>query len=279
MGRQTFELLTPCFCAGAYRDKPEMRMPSIRGQLRFWARLLFHDANREITRRAEIALFGGIKASSLPTGLRFSQDAVASRFVLNVALRRAAEARPFCMCPHDVRKGSRNALPPGNLYDLDWSQRASEGSGSEDDLQKVLQCWLLLGGLGGRCNRAAGSIWPCTFKPSKTEFVDAVGNLGLPRDVKVAVLESGDTNAEVLREIATNTVIVRGTQPLGGIDPRKASPLKLKLGRFSGGYYHLIAVWDNRDRRCDLRSAVIELKRGAKPLGEMLNAAFVLGVP
>lgn len=47
-------LITPCFCAGADQNKAELRAPSIRGQLRWWFRVLGG------TPEQEKELFGGV---------------------------------------------------------------------------------------------------------------------------------------------------------------------------------------------------------------------------
>ena len=49
MTRQTydFEIITPCFCAGANPAEAEIRAPSIRGQLRWWFRVLGGSAAEE----------------------------------------------------------------------------------------------------------------------------------------------------------------------------------------------------------------------------------------
>jgi CRISPR type III-B/RAMP module RAMP protein Cmr1 len=49
MTRQTYtlELITPCFCAGADPAQAEIRAPSIRGQLRWWFRVLGGSAAEE----------------------------------------------------------------------------------------------------------------------------------------------------------------------------------------------------------------------------------------
>ena len=49
----TVELITPCFCAGADQTTAEIRAPSIRGELRWWFRVLGG------TPEQERAVFGG----------------------------------------------------------------------------------------------------------------------------------------------------------------------------------------------------------------------------
>src|ERR1043166_7335138 len=59
------QLLTPCFCRGAYRDQPEIRAPSIRGMVRWWFRALGGTPDQEK------ALFGGVHAGAVASRLVF----------------------------------------------------------------------------------------------------------------------------------------------------------------------------------------------------------------
>jgi CRISPR type III-B/RAMP module RAMP protein Cmr1 len=64
MIRQTFpiEIITPCFCAGADQSKAEIRASSIRGQLRWWFRVLggFNSLSRMSVSQQEQLIFGSI---------------------------------------------------------------------------------------------------------------------------------------------------------------------------------------------------------------------------
>ena len=51
---ESFEIITPCFCAGADPNMAELRAPSIRGELRWWFRVLGGSPE------AEKSLFGGV---------------------------------------------------------------------------------------------------------------------------------------------------------------------------------------------------------------------------
>lgn len=66
----TFELITPCFCAGADPAKAEIRAPSIRGQLRWWFRVLggFKDSQIDL-RSQESLIFGSVAGNSGGAGL------------------------------------------------------------------------------------------------------------------------------------------------------------------------------------------------------------------
>jgi CRISPR/Cas system CMR-associated protein Cmr1 (group 7 of RAMP superfamily) len=324
MNRQTIELLTPCFCGGAWpRKEAELRVPSLRGQLHFWARLLHHSsADPKVMARDEQNLLGGVNSKLV--GIR--QDAIASPFVPRLELRsRPDNARERAdVCPHDPSKRDRPAIPAGSKFDLTWTHRISAGNGAEAAFQRVLKVWLLLGGLGARVNRAGGSVWPVwpAGEPTIDQFLALVSSLSLPPTVLVKVLPSPSsltdptaravwgawekrhrqlTEAETLRAIAGDIPILSfeakryfritgdpfGHARRGG---RQASPLKLKVGRFTENnpaVFRLIAVADDRDGRGSSRPAAVQaLCCGysppprstdrpwqAKPLGFLLQEA------
>jgi hypothetical protein len=270
------EFLTPCFCAGVDRTKPEVRAASIRGQLRFWTRLLYVGAD------AEYILFGGIKGKLHG----YADEAVASGIVFRVQLLKSPRPRSFDLCPHDPNKGSRPALPPGTRFELRWFERLRHSDDRIAKLNNVLVAWELLGGVGARTTRAAGSVWPVDYSPAVADFMQKCKALSIPASVRVQVLEQIESDPETLRIIATDTVkgpgkntgAIKGVflgNPLGFASgqERKSSPLKLKVGRFADGH-RLIAIADNRNGRGgDLPAAVRALKQRNKPVADLLIRA------
>lgn len=262
------ELLTPCFCAGFDQDKPEIRVPSIRGQLRFWTRLLYDPKHDQ---RSEYLLFGGIKGKLHG----YEKDSVASAISLRVKTSPFRPVEGVSLCPHDSsgKKGKRNAVPAGTTFELFWHERLPHLEKRMKMFLKVIDAWCLLGSLGARQTRAAGSVWLLKYAPSISDFEARVKSLLLPSSVKVSVLGNGMENSEYLRRIATDTVIGNFDGALGyakGRD-RKASPLKLKVGRFNDGF-RLIALADNRDNRGGNLSAAID-SMANKDIGKLLKNA------
>jgi hypothetical protein len=260
---QTFELLTPCFCAGVSKNQPEMRIASIRGQLRWWVRVLYG------TGKAEYELFGGIKGKAHA----YADEGVASSFQFSLtSLPNNPAAEDFCLVPHKQNQNGfwAAALPPRSRYTLEWMPHAHPDFRDMPDelisgqtrlhrFEQVLKAWLLLGTIGRRATRAAGSVWPSGYAPGVDAFNAAVAGLHIPGSVKVAALNTATCNptetAEELREIADKTVhgLRSGNifgDPLGYVsgNQRKASPLRFKVGHFADGY-RLIAIWDNRNNR------------------------------
>ena len=156
----TFRLLTPCFCGGADNQAAaEMRVPSIRGQVRWWHRRLMDVA--AVNRIWGVADEACVFPSKVALWVDPPFDRVPSRIET--------------ILPHKPnRSGKRPALPADTDFTLTL-QRLPQCS--PEDWKAALgavKLWLLLGGLGLRCNRAAGSVWPLSwpYDPTKPEDGD-----------------------------------------------------------------------------------------------------------
>lgn len=229
-----FTLLTPCFSGtalGKKDDHAEMRVPPIRGHVRFWHRELFdaNDANRiwgsvsgdaghgsrVALRLAGTVLVGRSRARLLPhadTNSRDSQE------------RRKAESEQPA-----IQSKAQFVLTLQRLVGCtndDWNHA-----------QRAAKVWLLFGCLGLRSNRAAGSVWPQgnwvptdveSFRARLREEFDREGRGSNAWAAQLAEPEQPLPPEEV-RAIASDT---KGGSPgyFGDIRPhRQPSPLKLKV--------------------------------------------------
>jgi CRISPR type III-B/RAMP module RAMP protein Cmr1 len=141
------------FLAGADQEKaPEIRLPSIKGALRFWYRAIDPDF-----RKREEALFGG-------TGAGAGQ----SRFLMRLTGEVPTKHAPSVEWKRSLRyvlalvKDTRNALLPGQTFTIRFAMKPA---GTDRDVRRDWQCllaavWLLghLGGLGFRNRRGFGSV-------------------------------------------------------------------------------------------------------------------------
>lgn len=280
--------LTPCFSHGA-TDASEIRAASIRGMLHHWLRILGGTARQERT------VFGGINFGQRSP----FQDDSASRIVVRVRLVGNERREEFPALPHKHggQASHRNAFAPGQSFDLLVSDRLGGLPEPESALFKdALHAWLLMGTLGYRSTRAAGSFafesqdfaspqTPEEYQALCTGITARHGN-----KVSLSVLGRDFTNAEEARRLVSDSLggrnppneeneLRRLNDPLGRIHGgRKTSPLKYRIVRF-GGNYRILAVWDNRsavtgNRQSDL-AGLIRLFQCRKPeLGHLLAAGF-----
>lgn len=227
----TFTLLTPCFSGtalGKHDDHAEMRIPPIRGHVRSWHRALFGPAN-----------------CNRVWGSTNGNEGHGSRVALRLTEGRVVGEHPAPILPHDLRKSGRPraSLQIGGSFTLRLQRLVGCTAEDWDRAQRALRTWLLLGCLGLRSNRAAGSVWPeGHWVPGSPDALKAtLEDLGL-RDWSVALVGMGaGKNGDELREAASDTLAGHRTV-FGDVQPkREPSPTKFKVVRL-GGAHCLAAV-------------------------------------
>jgi CRISPR-associated protein Cmr1 len=158
-------LVTPAFVAGADQQRPALRVPSIRGCLRWWYRLALKAQGHDgpAIARQEADLFGSTAEGQRlvlrlqdvrpgPDGAPLYRSLEPDHQYLWFALRppkgsAAALARPAV--PAKTTFGLDVLVPP-HLRDADARLARFE---------QVLLHWVVFGGIGLRCRRGAGSLW------------------------------------------------------------------------------------------------------------------------
>jgi CRISPR-associated protein Cmr1 len=170
------EILTPCFCAGGEQEHAELRAPSVRGQLRWWFRLLGG------TPETEKRLFGGVHKLSGETN---DQATAASKVTIRIRNQKLAENRPslpsraaerlfyllyFAKASSDGRRyfSKDGFLSPESTFDLEAVPRLTLTSDEESAFLRAWNAFLLLGSLGLRQTRGCGAF-QCTPPPTLAE--------------------------------------------------------------------------------------------------------------
>jgi len=278
---RNFTFLTAAFPHGAYQsqgfNQPELRPPSVKGQLRWWYDALFDNKD------TEDKLFGGLK--NRRDGDQPGPES--SRVIVRIRCLTPHQSLPVDFIPHKGNGVRKNCVPPGTQYEIHLIPRREGASEAEQTrLERVLDAWLLLGAVGQRGNRAAGSLWPENAPQTPDEFLKrSVELLGNSR-IKAAILDRDFGNDErQLRHVAGNFLAGEAfhscNTPFGEVDSRnrirKPSLLKLRAARLDGGL-RLVALWDGRWPK----QPVSNLRRGIeimaqetdKPIGKLLLAAM-----
>src|SRR5208283_4025070 len=139
------EFITPLFNRGAYEDRPEIRPASIRGQLHWWFRALGNSYTDEKS------VFGGVHGG-----------ATCSKIVIRVFQSGSTpKGADFPTLPHKqgAQASVKKAFPIGTACDLCILTRLGGLNGRlRAAFERTLEGWLLLGTLGLRATRAAGSF-------------------------------------------------------------------------------------------------------------------------
>lgn len=258
----SFSLLSDTFAHGAYQtmnfNRPELRAPSVKGMIRWWHKALGNSEDHAQR------IFGGIN----PT--------LAASVSIRVQPVTKPETSASSFMPHKGQGGgAKTAIQPGTAYQLLLTQRREPLSENLwRELRRACESWLLLGAIGQRSNRAAGSIlWddsPTTqkeFEIKSAELLDAT-------KISFAILSRKFERNRDARAIAGDFLSDQafgGLAPFGSANPRKPSPLKLKCVQLDGGV-RLLALWDRRNEsQHNLTRGVQTLVRSNKHIGQLLE--------
>lgn len=237
--------ITPLFSHGA-TDIPEIRAASIRGMLHHWFRIVGG------TIEAERRIFGGIKQSKA----RFTghDETHASKLVVRVSDVKGCIIKEFPTLPHKTGgyASPRKAFERGVSCRVVMSDRLG-GLAKEDEeiLNRTINAWLLMGTIGYRSTRAAGSFkWedesfpmPKTPEEYQEKCLEILGNT----TSKVAVLGKVYNDSEIARrDVSDSLSIEEYNYPLGKVrGGRKTSPLRYRIVQFEKNY-QIVAFWDGR---------------------------------
>lgn len=278
MSRYRLTFITPLFSKGSYDDRPEIRPPSIRGQLHWWFRALGGKP------ADENAIFGSVH----------SKPVQASKIVVRVnnVTGKMGEAATL---PHKQggRASHKWAYNPGTSCDLHLSLRLG---GLDERLQQAfnqtLESWLLLGTLGLRATRAGGSFsWfpladtappmPQSSAAWQARCTELLKNAPL----KFHLASESFPSAEEARRVVSDTLggrddrqaedsLARINHPLGRVfGGRKTSPLRFRIVPIANRF-HIAAIWDDRsavtgNRPGDLEAAIRLLEGKQKKIGRL----------
>ena len=216
-----FEFLTDCFSGtaeGKLATQSELRVPPIRGHVRMW----------------HVSAFGIDSCNEIWGST--AGDGAGSRVAMKLTELPPPSTVGSDVLPHkdnERQRGSRPALVAGSRAALELTRLPLCDDTQWDRAQDAVKLWLLLGTLGLRSARAAGSVWP--IDDAKVPWVptDAAAlkkrltTLGLKNN-SVALIGVGKTKtAADLRTTASDTVSDRAV--FGGINERAPSPTRFKV--------------------------------------------------
>jgi hypothetical protein len=281
------EFITPLFSRGAYDNRPEIRPASIRGQLHWWFRALGG------TYTDEKSIFGGVHsgATASKVVVRVRHEPLSGEWIPTLP------HKPAGRTPQDGPNAPRIAVREGQAFDLYILPRLGGLAGRlQPAFDRTLETWLLLGTLGLRSTRAAGSfLWspvnetplqpPATFE----KYLARCTTLLKGAPLRFDLLTESYLSSEAARRVVSDTLGGRNDRPgqedLGRLhDPlgrvfggRKTSPLRFRIVSI-GGEHRIAAVWDARQRVTgnqpgDLHGLIQLLQQRKPELGEPLAAS------
>ena len=186
----TYRVVTPLFCAGADPARPELRLPSFKGVLRFWWRALAwsrHSANPEAIRRQEDALFGSAGGGQSRVSMRLDLPAVPRTVhkdkVLTVSRKDGGVVvgegarylgygvmEAFASRKRDTQSGQLTRACFGAPFDFTVLMRCRDLNEAElTSLKDALSVLGTLGGMGARSRKGYGSLAIRTLRVNGVE--------------------------------------------------------------------------------------------------------------
>lgn len=209
-----FELITPCFCAGAEPStQAEIRAPAVRGQLRWWFRTLggFASLQPKSVREQEDMIFGAIAGEEGQAGkliVRVESHALVTVRKDGKKLGHAdgqelghpnSSASAYLTFPvqtrekHGVKEGysGRGVFTSGTfVLRLLWRGPASQW----DDIRALTCVFANLGALGFRARRAMGALH--LMNPS-LDLKKSLAHFSTPNAITVFELPAADARDAV----------------------------------------------------------------------------------
>ena len=269
-----FSFLTAAFPHGAYQslgaNRPDLRAPSVKGELRWWYDAIFNNKAKEDL------LFGGLKNPMQGGNL----GPESSRVIVRVEELNEVRVSKTQFMPHKGGGGGeKNAISPEAQFRVSILPRREGISTTQyAELERILDAWLLLGAIGQRANRGAGSI-ACLGAPMTViDYEVRFGQLLKDTKLRAAVLSKTFNDEKSLRSIAGDFLASEAFgqfSPFGEVNSRerirKPSLLKLRAAHLDG-WLRLVALWDGRHQDdATLLQGIQTLRNHPKEIGQLLN--------
>lgn len=265
-------LVTPLFSYGAdpfakgdrgapnHDGTPEIRPASIRGHLRWWMRVLGHaDYVKPIL------------------GSAAGDRGVASKVIVRVSGINMPEPVHAKTMPHK-HWSSKTAFRRNTEFSLQFVERFGVLNAEQREiLAQTVEAWVLLGGLGQRVTRGSGALAFAVDSPTVEAWRNRVIKLLENSTMKVWVSSHSFQNETEARYVICDTLNEKAfdrKQPLGGIHPRKTSPLRMRPVEFSDEGFRIAVTWIG-DPLQNLKEAIriLQASEPKKDIGDVLAAA------
>lgn len=241
--------ITPCFMTGANQNKPEVRPSSIRGQLRWFFRVLGG------TPEEESAVFGGTAPASSAVVVRVSDvkqengvEITLEPYTPKQYLYYFAEASGK---KEGIRRtGAGNYFDIGSSFVLHISQRRELTPGLTEKLELAREAFLVFGALGLRATRGCGA-----FSAEGHSYSDDLASRLKEKKFFIGTAGSeADSGMKAQLALGGWLKEFRGDNHLSGRDPtalgfsngreRESSALKLRPVKTKDGFLPLFYYSD-----------------------------------
>jgi len=141
------KVITPIICFGTNQNEPELRVPSLKGVMRYWWRAIHADLSLEQLREQEVDLFGG----------SFKDKQLKSSFSLQIVTQDNAKLGMIKILPHKGKSHKKSGIVPPTKFNIILRVYKND----DETIKKLTNLLILvanLGGIGGRTRRGLGSF-------------------------------------------------------------------------------------------------------------------------
>lgn len=199
------QAITPLFMAGANQDIAELRVPSFRGEMRYWYRALaggivgtdveglkrVKELEKEVFGTTDHGSAVSIHLSNIKGTPREFTEPISER----VEGKWQATGKGYLLWsmaqsgkPGRNFKPARRYFPPSTSFNIELATRGTEEAGLQ---QATAAFWLLtnLGGVGSRSRRCAGSLSAQIAQPAQKTISNAATDLSFKQVASVAALK------------------------------------------------------------------------------------------
>lgn len=156
------EVVTPLFLGGADPKTAELRIPSIKGALRFWWRALYGSSNIEEMKKQEDSVFGSTDCKS-EISIQLSKEENVKSVRKNLSGGTTFQVKNFSLGIIDYlafgirenRSGyNRDHIEPGNNFSI----KIRSKSGVAEQIFNAFEHLINYGGLGAKSRNGFGSL-------------------------------------------------------------------------------------------------------------------------
>jgi hypothetical protein len=265
MIRKTYhlELISPCFCAGADSAVAEIRPASIRGQLRWWFRVLGGTPQDEATifgsaagnegngSTVRITVSNVVPCGSWTPPNFGRNDPDAYVWYCAKASGKPPGTGPYVAGPRWVQGGALNI---GTTFELSLTLLRPLLAPLQQAFDDALHAFLTFGALGLRNTRGLGAFQCEKTKPlgemiqflERKEFIVSQRNLkDTFGDFDAAI---NDWNAWLKHLRHRSRYPAESPSALGGISPRQTSAIRFRPIKLESGKYTWLAFEAPHDR-------------------------------
>jgi CRISPR-associated protein Cmr1 len=237
------EIVTPMFCYGADGKTPELRVPSLKGALRFWWRAIHPNLNLDELKKKETEIFGGSGDNEAKKSSFFLQI-ISSQF-------KKEYVNPL---PHKTKTFKKDTIPAKTKFEI-----IIRGE-NHLKIRNLIEFISIVGGIGGRSRRGFGSFKisaidgeSYNFELTNDELVNLIQKINpkfefkkytrdYPYLQKIEIGKAHKSYNRLLKKIGISSHENNSDYTGNAIGGRYASPIYVSIYKHEDKFYPIIST-------------------------------------